>query len=1355
MKMKKTLLLFLGGLVSISVGAQQNPSKIQSIQLQPTLVPINYEGVTGNLRDYVEPAGTINEITKTEKLGVHVKGDWKLHQNVNPNALPNGMDPVLQQDYAAPAMPTKALTQNWDGMGYTGVNPADPTVDVGPNHVVQMINGSSGSFIQVYSKTGAAIGSQVYFDNFMSMAGGAGDPIVMYDERADRWFLSEFSTSGNNLHIAISTTPDPTGSYYTYTFNSPGGFPDYPKYSIWENEYVMTANVGTPDIFAMNRADMLAGVATTAQMFSQANFGTIGFQASTPVSMNGTTLPPSGQPALLMRMRDDAWTGSASDALEMWELDIDWTTPANSSLSQVQTIATAPHETELCGYTSFSCIPQPSGSNALDPLRELLMNRIHYRNFGTHESIVTAHVTDVDGSDHAGIRWYELRRTGGTSGSWSIYQQGTYAPDSDHRWMPSIGISASGAIGMAYSVSSGSTFPSLRYTGRKECDPLGVMTEGETTIIAGSASNASNRWGDYFALGLDPSDGETFYFTGVYNPATQWQTRIAAFSLPSCSPLVAFSASTFDLSEPDADQTNNCLPYSILNVPISIGSDPSQPAGITVNVTGGTATNNVDYAIQNNTFTFDNTTLSGNVVIHVYNDDYVEGNETITLDYTLNANGGDAAAGVINQTVTITINDDDLDPLSMTNASTLLSEDFQSGFGAFTTVNPSGDTPFQIGNAAAAGSGAVTFPAANASDFAWINDDDCNCNQNNVDLTFPALDLTNYAGGTLTFSSYFEGKTYSGNTETADIYVSVNGAAATLVQPIVSNTAWITQTVDLSSYAGNNNVVFSVKYSDGTGWLYGMGVDDVLVVGQGPIAVQTAINTGTSMTANLGGNETVHFYDPSTNNVIMTLENTSSFDYGCVTVEVDRAGTSAVQFNTATAADYLHSKTYTVTPTNNNPTGTYNVTVYYEEAEVAGWETATGNSRNNAEIVKVSGANAIDDVNPGNAGTFSISSSGSTLGAFYGDVTFTGAFSTGFSGFGVGIYNPGGPVLPTANFTSNLTVVCENSDVTFTDLSGGTPTSWAWTFGDGGTSTAQNPTHTYTTAGTYTVTLTATNASGSDVNTQTALITVTTGITHSQSFDICPGASVTVGTNTYNSAGTYTDVIPSSGGCDSTVTTTITMLAATSMSQSIEICQGASYTIGSSTYSTAGTYTDVIPNAAGCDSTVTTTIVVNALPVVTATPNSIGALCSYEDPIALVGSPTGGTFSGPGVTGSTFDPSASGAGMHTITYSYTDGNGCEGTVTISAEVQDCAGIAEESLIGISLFPNPNNGSFVIEGLDEGSRYQVFDDKGSLVIDGFVHSNEEYVAIPNVHSGVYYVRGTKNGKQGGVKFLIAK
>jgi hypothetical protein len=506
------------------------------IPVHATEFPVIFHGVTERLDEFIESPGTVNEITKTEKLGYNVKSGWNTNPFTNPDALPNGMDPAYQTNYQPAALPTKAVAQNWDGMGYTSVNPADPSVDVGPNHVVQMINGGSGAYIRIYTKTGTPIGSQVYFDNFMSMPGGAGDPIVMYDERADRWFLSEFSSAGNNLHVAISTTPDPGGTYYKYTFNSPGGFPDYPKYSIWENEYVMTANVNSPDIFAMNRTQMLAGSATTAQQFNMANFGTIGFQAATPVSLNGTTLPPSGAPAMLMRMRDDAWSGAATDALEMWNLSIDWVTPANSALVQVQTLAIAPHDSGLCGYTSFQCFPQPGTSVLLDPLRELLMNRIHYRNFGTHESIVCCHVTDVNGADWGGIRWYELRRTGGTGGIWTIYQQGTYAPDSDNRWMASIGISATGKIGLAYSVSSSTTFPSLRYTGRRDCDPLGVMTEGETTIIAGTASNGSNRWGDYFQMGVDPSDGETFYHTGCYNTSSSWKTRISAFNLPSCSP---------------------------------------------------------------------------------------------------------------------------------------------------------------------------------------------------------------------------------------------------------------------------------------------------------------------------------------------------------------------------------------------------------------------------------------------------------------------------------------------------------------------------------------------------------------------------------------------------------------------------------------------------------------------------------------------------------------------------------------------------------------------------------------------------------------------------------------------------
>ena len=1348
--MKKLSLLVVGLVSAFAVNAQREV-------VHSTIVPVTFHGETGKLIDYVEPPGTINEVVKTFKTGYHPKDDWQLNESVNPNAKPNGPDLSTQKHYAPPAPPTKTLTQNWDGISNFNVSPADPTVDVGPNHVVQMTNGPSGAYIRIYTKTGTPIGSQVYFDNFMSMPGGLGDPIVLYDERVDRWFLSEFSSSGNNLHVAISTTADPTGSYYTYSFNSASGFPDYPKYSIWNDSYIMTANVGTPDIWALNRTDMLAGTATTAQKFNQSNFGTIGFQASTPVSLLGTTLPPSGAPAMVMRMRDDAWSGAATDALEIWNLDIDWVTPGNSTFAQdIVLPMNNAFDSELCGYTSFSCIDQPGSTTNLDPLREVLMNRIMYRNFGTHESMVCCHVTDVTGADDSGIRWYELRRTGGATGAWSIYQEGTYSPDGDSRWMPTIGLSASGNIGLAYNVSSSSTFPSIRYTGRKECDPLNQMTEPETVIVAGTTYNASNRYGDYNAMGVDPSDGETFYMTAMYNPVTGGRTRIAAFDIDLCGPAtpeISFDNPTYTVDEPDASTpASSCLDYEIINVPITIASAPSQNASIVVSATGGSATQGVDYVLNNTSFNLNSGNLTETVAVWVYNDNVVEGTETIQLTYTLNANGGDATSGATNQIVDITINDDDLDPLSMTNTVTVLQHDFNSGWGGFTTLNPSGDTPFQIDNAANASSGAVTVPASNASDFAYVNDDDCNCNQNDVDLIFPSVDLTGYTAANVSFLSYFEGKTYSGNTETAELYVSVNGGADQLIGPLVINAAWITQNFDATPYVGNANVVFKVNYSDATGWLYAVAVDDVLITGAGPIAVQTAINTGSSMEANLGPNQTVHFYDPATNNVMATLENTSAFDYGCVTIDVDRAGTSALQFNTATAADYVTSKTFTVTPTNSNPTGTYNVTFFYEEAEVAGWEAATGNSRTNAEIIKVAGANAINDVNPGNAGTFNITSSGTTLGAFYGDVTFTGAFNTGFSGFGIGIYNPGGPVAPTANFSSSATTICAGSSVVFSDLSGGSPSSWAWDFGDGGTSTQQNPTYVFNTPGTWTVTLIATNGQGSD--TQTATITVTAGITYAQTVDLCPGQSITVGSSTYTSGGTYVDVL-SSGGCDSTVTTTVNMLQATSNSQNVEICQGSSYSIGGNTYTTAGTYVDVLTNGAGCDSTVTTTLTVNSLPTVSITPATIDPLCSYESVVGLTGTPSGGTFAGTGVSGSSFDPATAGPGTHTITYSYTDGNGCIGTINLSVEVKNCAGVPEETLEGVTLYPSPNDGTFMITGLEEGTKFQIFDERGRLVLDSEIESGQTEVKMPVVNNGIYYLRAKKDGKEGGIKFLIAR
>jgi len=498
--------------------------------VKPTVSSMKLEKIT-------KPASEIKStfdghIVRTPKLGYHPKHDWPLHEKTNKEALPLGIDPAWQINYPDPNRQRNLINQ-WEGQGPDGgFNPGDPSLDVGPNHVVQMVNSVGGSNVQVWDKSGNSLANFTFDDPQFSNISGAGDPIVIYDQLADRWLLSEFGDVGNVLIVAISQTPDPAGAYFVYSYNTPA-FPDYPKYGIWNDSYIVTTNEANSRIYALDRTAMLAGnPAPTAQDFDLTNFNTIGFQAGTPVNLDGMTLPPAGSPAMIMRMADDGWTGVTQDRLEIFELTLDFATPANSSLTGPINLPTQPFDTELNGFTSFSAIAQPGSTIELDPLREVLMNKIIYRNFGTHESLVCNHVTDVTGNDDAGVRWYELRRTGGTAGSWVIHQQGTYSPDNTSRWMASIGINVDGSIGLAYNVSDAtSVFPGLRYTGRKECDPLGNMTFPETTIIDGSAANASNRYGDYNTLSVDPTDG-TFWFTGQYNPTSTWATRVANFEIP-------------------------------------------------------------------------------------------------------------------------------------------------------------------------------------------------------------------------------------------------------------------------------------------------------------------------------------------------------------------------------------------------------------------------------------------------------------------------------------------------------------------------------------------------------------------------------------------------------------------------------------------------------------------------------------------------------------------------------------------------------------------------------------------------------------------------------------------------------
>ncbi|MGE3467295.1 MAG: hypothetical protein AB7J13_10210, partial [Pyrinomonadaceae bacterium] len=182
--------------------------------------------------------------------------------------LPNQIDPLLIRQLEAPEAAPNAFTTpilNFNGIGFTNVNPPDTVGDVGPNHYVQAVNASGGTAIQVFNKsTGSTIGPQFSLDGLgtAQCAGGLGDPIILYDHAADRWLLSEFSSSGNRLCVYISQTADPTGAYFAYNFQAPS-FPDYPKYGVWPDAYYVSSNESSSAVYALDRAKMLLGQAAT------------------------------------------------------------------------------------------------------------------------------------------------------------------------------------------------------------------------------------------------------------------------------------------------------------------------------------------------------------------------------------------------------------------------------------------------------------------------------------------------------------------------------------------------------------------------------------------------------------------------------------------------------------------------------------------------------------------------------------------------------------------------------------------------------------------------------------------------------------------------------------------------------------------------------------------------------------------------------------------------------------------------------------------------------------------------------------------------------------------------------------
>ncbi len=170
------------------------------------------------------------------------------------------------------------------------------------------------------------------------------------------------------------------------------------------------------------------------------------------------------------------------------------------------------------------------------------MYRLAYRNIGGHDTLVVNHSVAVASAvkgkktTRAAIRWYELRGTGGT---FSVFQQGTFAPDDAHRWMGSMAMDKVGNIAVGYSKSSSSMNPAIFYTGRAPTDAAGTLqTEAQLKLGTGSQTANLSRWGDYSSLSLDPVDDCTMWYTTEYlaaNGTFNWHTAINSFKFPNCN----------------------------------------------------------------------------------------------------------------------------------------------------------------------------------------------------------------------------------------------------------------------------------------------------------------------------------------------------------------------------------------------------------------------------------------------------------------------------------------------------------------------------------------------------------------------------------------------------------------------------------------------------------------------------------------------------------------------------------------------------------------------------------------------------------------------------------------------------
>ena len=405
------------------------------------------------------------------------------------------------------------------------IAPPDTIGDVGRNYYVQMSN----LVTEIFDKEGNSALGPFANNLFWTGLGGLcettnrGDPIIMYDEETQRWFVSQFAFQSSaaapwSICIAISATSDPMGAYYQHEFDFSGlGFPDYPKFGFADSAISVMINLFNPfngsGMGAIDKDEAMTAGQTTMVFFlaGELQFGQV------PGDFDGfaTKVPPTFFTN----------NGGAGDTIDIWEIEPDWETPTNSTIEEVARIPVTPFEGDLCPSFRETCIAQPGSGTGVFPdnvtfleaISDRMMHRAQMRRFGRNIHALVNHTVDADGNGTAGVRWYEFRKH--PRRGWELLRESTFSPDTDNRWMASIAMTTDRDVCIAYSVSSQETHPSIGVA----CDRAGGGTDMREVIAfdgnpAGNVQRQTSRWGDYSALMVDPVDDSFWFTTEIAEP---------------------------------------------------------------------------------------------------------------------------------------------------------------------------------------------------------------------------------------------------------------------------------------------------------------------------------------------------------------------------------------------------------------------------------------------------------------------------------------------------------------------------------------------------------------------------------------------------------------------------------------------------------------------------------------------------------------------------------------------------------------------------------------------------------------------------------------------------------------------